>query len=54
MKKQHLFSPFRQCFNTPVGFGKDFLANNDVTTLEIPQYSPDLFRTEFYLFFGFN
>jgi hypothetical protein len=29
---------------------KDFLAKNNVTTLEIPQYSPDLAPADFYLF----
>jgi len=29
---------------------KDFLAKNNVTTLEHPPYSPDLIRADFYLF----
>jgi len=33
---------------------KDFLAKNNVTTLEIPPYCPDQFRAEFYLFLGFK
>ena len=29
---------------------KDFLAKNDVTTLELPLYSPDVAPADFYLF----
>jgi hypothetical protein len=32
-ENQELFSPLRQCSSTPVGFGQDFLAKNNVTTL---------------------
>jgi len=33
---------------------KDFLAKNNVTTLEHPPYSPDLAPADFYLFYGLN
>ena len=33
---------------------KDFLAKNNVTTLEHPPYSPDLASADFYLFPGLN
>jgi hypothetical protein len=36
MENQQLVSTSRQCSSTPVGFFKDFLAKNNVTTLEHP------------------
>jgi hypothetical protein len=50
MENQQLVSPSRQCSSKPVGFGKTFLAPNNMTTLEQPSYSPDLAPADFYLF----
>ena len=50
MENQQLVSPSRKCSSTPVGFGQDFLANNNVTTMEHPPYSPDLSSAILYLF----
>jgi hypothetical protein len=41
---------FTTVLSTLVGFGQDFLANNNVTTLEIYPHSPDLTPASFYLF----
>jgi hypothetical protein len=32
MENQGLVSPSRQCSSTPVGFGKEFIVNNIVTS----------------------
>jgi hypothetical protein len=50
MENQQLVSPSRQCSSKPVGFGKIFLAQNSMTTLEQLLYSPDLAPADFYLF----
>jgi hypothetical protein len=50
MDNEQLVSPSRQCSSTPVFLVKDFLAVNDVTTLEHPPYSSDLAPSDFYLF----
>jgi hypothetical protein len=42
MENQQLVSPSRQRSSKPVGFGKSFLAQNNMTTLEQPLNSPDL------------
>jgi hypothetical protein len=44
-----LVSPSRQCSSTPVGFGKEFIAKNDVPTMNIAHTS-DLVSADFYLF----
>jgi hypothetical protein len=49
MESQQLVSPSRQCSSTPVGFVKDFLAKNNVTTLAHSPYPPDLAPPNFYL-----
>jgi hypothetical protein len=41
---------FTTTLSTLVGFGQDFLANNNVTILDIHPYSPDLTPASFYLF----
>jgi len=43
-----LVLPTRQCSSTPVGLVKDFLAKNNVTTLEHPPYFPALAAADFY------
>jgi len=50
MENQQLVSLSRQYSSTPVGFGKIFLAQKNMTTLEQPLYSPDLAATDFHLF----
>ena len=50
MENRQLGSPSLQCSSTQVGFVKDFLAENSVTSVEYPPYSPDLFPADFYLF----
>jgi hypothetical protein len=50
MGNQQLVSPSRQCPNTPVSFDQEFLANNNMTTLQHILYSPDLAAADFYLF----
>jgi len=49
MENRQLVSPSRKCSSTPVSFGQDLLANNNVTTAEHPPYSPDLPSAVFYL-----
>jgi hypothetical protein len=59
MKKQHLFSPSRQCSSTPVGFDQGFLNKEqcdkeqcgNTGTFSILSWPV---RAEFYLFLGFN
>ena len=50
MGNQQLVSTSRQCSSAPVGFFRDFLTKNNVTTLEHPPYSPDLAPADFYPF----
>jgi hypothetical protein len=46
MEEQRLVSPSRQCSSTPVGFGKEFIAKNNVPTLNIAHTS-DLAPADF-------
>jgi hypothetical protein len=50
MKNQKFVSPSRQCSSTQVGLVKDFLAKNNVTTLEHHWYSRNLAQADLYLF----
>jgi len=50
MEIQQFAFSFTQCSSTQVGFGQDFLAKNNVTTMEHPTYSPDLAAVDFFLF----
>jgi len=45
-----IVSPSRKWSSTPVGLVKDFLANNNVTTMENTLYFPGLPSADFYLF----
>ena len=49
MEYSQLISPSRQCSSRQVGFGKDFLAKNEMTTLEYPPQSPHLAPADFYM-----
>jgi transposase len=40
--KQQIISPSPQFSSKRVGLFKDLLAENNVTTLQLPPYSPDL------------
>jgi hypothetical protein len=50
MEGQQLVSPSRQCSSTQVGFVKDFLAKDNLITLEHSPYSPDLAQPNLYPF----
>jgi hypothetical protein len=45
LRIKQLVSPPLQCSSTPVGLIKDFLAKDNVTTMDHPPYSPDLTST---------
>jgi hypothetical protein len=50
MENQQFISPSQLCSSTLVGFIKDFLAENNVTILEHPQYPPGLAPADVHLF----
>jgi hypothetical protein len=50
MKNQNLVSPSRQCFGNWSVLVKEFLAKNNVETLEHHPYSSDLAAADFYFF----
>jgi transposase len=50
MEIQQLVSPSRQVPTYGPVLVKDFLAKNNVTTLEHPPYSPDFSPADFYPF----
>jgi histone-lysine N-methyltransferase SETMAR len=50
MENQQLFHPHDHVPEHQMVMVKDFLAKNNVTTLEHPPYTPDLAPDDFYLF----
>jgi hypothetical protein len=47
MENEHLVSPSRQCFTTPVGFGQGFLSREKGDNTGASPYSPNLDQTDF-------
>jgi transposase len=50
MENKQLVSPSRRYYSTSVGLVNEFLAKNNVMTLERPPYTPDLAAADVYLF----